>query len=538
MKKLLIPAGLLCVFGVLSTGILAFWVPPRVAGELSVLLSARTGYDVEVGDLGWSLFPRLQLVGQGIRVGGVEMEKPLIDVGEFTLEAELSEVLARPRHFRSLRVSDLTLRVPARGSLGEAAGPSVGSAGPSRAPLRAGQTSDAVASVPGPSVLIDQIIAERASIQIARTNKPFRVFDIQALRLGSVALDRPISFEASLTNPRPIGRVETTGYFGPWNRTEVRDTPISGEFEFTDADLAEFRGIGGMLSSTGNFQGTLGVLVAQGEASIPDFKVSIGQVVPLQASFEVEVGDNGVDVQLEAVSTRFFDSELVAAGEVVRVPANGGRAVIVDVTGESAMVEDLVRFALNSEIPPLTGPIELKVRLEIPPGEGPVLERMRLTGDFAIREARFANLDVQRTLAKISQIGSGETDAEPGASVVSDLNGAFEMADAELRFSRLTFAVPDMQVRLVGGFGLREESLNFGGHLRLQQAVSQLAPRVPGSASRWLRLLDPLFQTDEAPTGTVVPITITGFRSRPSFGVELADLTPDWRRLLENLLNP
>ena len=79
MKKLLIPAGLLCVFGVLSTGILAFWVPPRVAGELSVLLSARTGYDVEVGDLGWSLFPRLQLVGQGIRVGGVEMEKPLID---------------------------------------------------------------------------------------------------------------------------------------------------------------------------------------------------------------------------------------------------------------------------------------------------------------------------------------------------------------------------------------------------------------------------------------------------------------------------
>ena len=62
------------------------------------MLSARTGYDVEVGDLGWSLFPRLQLVGQGIRVGGVEMEKPLIDVGEFTLEAELSEVLVRPRH--------------------------------------------------------------------------------------------------------------------------------------------------------------------------------------------------------------------------------------------------------------------------------------------------------------------------------------------------------------------------------------------------------------------------------------------------------
>ena len=54
------------------------------------------------------MFPRLQLVGQGIRVGGVDMERPLIGIGEFALEAEL---LARPRQIRSLRMSEFTLAV-------------------------------------------------------------------------------------------------------------------------------------------------------------------------------------------------------------------------------------------------------------------------------------------------------------------------------------------------------------------------------------------------------------------------------------------
>ena len=197
------------------------------------------------------------------------------------------------------------------------------------------------------------------------------------------------------------------------------------------------------------------------------------------------MGDSGGELRLPVVYTCFFDSELLAIGEVVRAPDNGGRSVIFDVTSERALVEDLVRFGVNSETPPLIRPIDLKTRLEIPPGEEPVVERLRVTGEFAIRQARLANLDVQRTLAKISQIGSGATDAERGGSVVSDLNGTFEIADAELRFSRLTFAVPGMQVRLVGGFGLREQSLNFSGHVQLEQSVSQLPPRarVPAGAA-------------------------------------------------------
>lgn len=543
MKKLLILAGVLGTLVAVPVLGFLFWLPPRVAGDLSTMLTERTGYDVEIAELGWSFVPRLRLVGGGIRVGRHEGAEPIIELREFELDAELSGLLAQPRRVRSLLVNELTVRVP-RGRGGSPETPagedlSEGSATTGAEPSD-GPTSQQTASSEGLArattpVVIDRLVAERARIEIARTDKPPRIFDIHVLELDSVALDRPISFQASLTNPKPVGQVATSGQFGPWHRDEVRDTPISGDYVFEDADLGEFKGIGGILASTGTFGGTLGEIHATGEAQIPEFQVTAGQVVPLDTSFEVAVGDRGGDVQLRSVHTRFLESELLAIGEVVRVEGARGRSVVVDVTSDGAHVEDLIRFGLQSETPPLSGPIELRTRLEIPPGDRPVIERMIVTGDFVIDEARFANLNVQKTLAKISQIGQGTTSGEDGASVVSDLRGVFEIRDTALEFSRLTFAVPGMEVRLVGGLGLRDQSLDFGGQLQLDQSISQLAPRerVPDGAARWLRLLDPLFQGDQASTGTVVPIRISGTREKPSFGVELGELKPDWRRLLQ-----
>ena len=542
MRKALITVAVLAaIFAVTVVGVL-FFLPSRVAGDIATLLSERIGHEVEVGDLRWSFTPRLQLVGRRISVAGSEHgDRPLIGIGVFTLDARLWDLLATPRRIRSVHMTELEVHVP-RGRQGsdstDEAGEGLEEGTPAGSVPRQIDVPSTIDAETGPStpLIVDRVVAERARLEIARSQpKPPRVFEIQSLMLGSVALDRPISFEASLTNPKPVGQVATTGAFGPWNKDEVRNTPISGRYEFNDADLAVFNGIGGILASTGTFGGTLGNIQVRGEADIPGFNVSVGQIVPLQTSFEVEVGDRGGDVQLRSVHTRFFQSELVAVGEVVRVEGRGGRSVVVDVTSQEARVEDLIRFGLKSDTPPLTGPIDLRIRLEIPSGERPVIERMQVTGEFAIPEARFTSLDVQKTLTKISRIGRGETEGESGSSVVSDLRGTFEIEDAELRFSRLTFAVPGMEVQLVGSFGLREQSLDFGGQLQLDQSVSELVPpgRLRDRAARWLRLLDPLFQPDEEETGTVVPITISGSRSRPSFGVELTELKPDWRRLLE-----
>ena len=531
MKKLLL--ALLAFVALVAAAGAAFFfsiLPSRVAGDLSTFLTDRTGRDVEIAALHWSFAPALHLEGAGIVVGadrpGVP---PLIELGAFTLDASFGDLTASPRRISAIRLEELRVHI-SRGRTDDRGG----SEGDSDAPV----DLDEGPAPPSTPVVIERLVAADVRLEIGSSDpaKDPQVFDIHALTLDSVALDRPVGFEATLTNPKPVGEVATSGQFGPWNKSRVADTPISGRYEFTDADLGEFNGIAGILHSTGTFGGSFGQIEARGEATIPDFTVTVGQIVPLEVQFEVGVGDDGNDIQLRSVITRFLDSVLNATGEVKRVEGVDGRRVVVDVIADGARIEDLVGFARQSEVPPLTGQIDLKTRLEIPPGDDrPVIEKLLLDGEFTIEEARFSSLDVQKTLTQISQIGQGASSGEAGASVVSNLAGVFEMSEGRLAFSRVSFSVPGMAVRLVGSYGLRDGALDFGGEIQLDQAASQLAPtdRLPDQVAPWVRLLDPLFQRGEASTGTVVPITISGTRSSPRFRVEVTQLKPDWRRLLD-----
>ncbi|MDA1092379.1 MAG: hypothetical protein O3A25_03770 [Acidobacteria bacterium] len=530
MKKLLLAILALVTVVAAAGAVFVFYIlPSRVARDLSTFLTDRTGRDVEIAALDWSFAPALHLEGTGIVVGADRPGVPaLVELGAFTMDASVGDLTASPRRIRAIRLDELRVQF-SRGRTDDE-----GDQGDPTAPVHRNQDS----SSPETPVVIDRLEAAEVRLEIGSSDlaKDPRVFDIHTLTLDSVALDRPIGFEATLTNPKPVGEVATRGQFGPWNKSDVADTPISGRYAFTDADLGEFNGISGILHSTGVFGGSFGQIEARGEATIPDFTVTGGEIVPLDVAFEVAVGDDASDVQLRSVVTRFFDSVLDATGEVTRVEGVDGRRVVVDVTAADARIEDLVRFALQSDVPPLTGQIDLRTRLEIPPGDDrPVIEKMLLDGEFTIEQARFSSLDVQKTLTQISQIGQGVSPGEAGPSVVSDLAGVFEMAEASLGFSRVSFSVPGMAVRLVGSYGLADGALDFGGEIHLDQPASQLVPtnRLPDRVAPWIRLLDPLFQRDEVTTGTVVPITISGTRSSPRFRVEVAQLKPDWRRLLD-----
>ena len=66
-----------------------------------------------------------------------------------------------------------------------------------------------------------------------------------------------MGFEAELTNPRPVGTIHTKGSFGPWMVEDPGESPLTGDYRFDHADLSGFKGIAGILSSTGHYQGTL-----------------------------------------------------------------------------------------------------------------------------------------------------------------------------------------------------------------------------------------------------------------------------------------
>jgi hypothetical protein len=140
---------------------------------------------------------------------------------------------------------------------------------------------------------------------------------------------------------------------------------------------------------------------------------------------------------------------------------------------------------------------------------------MSLAGRFALRQARFTDPGVQEQLANLSRRAQGKKQSDPIPPIVSDMSGHFALHDATARFQELQFDVPGATVDLAGHYGLRTEHMDFTGTLGMDASISKAAG---GGLKGWLlKPIDPLFRKQGK--GALLPITITGSREQPKFGL-------------------
>jgi hypothetical protein len=325
----------------------------------------------------------------------------------------------------------------------------------------------------------------------------------------------PWTFEATLTNPTPPGEIGTRGTFGPWNAERPSATPLDAEYEFRDADLGVFDGIRGILQSTGAFHGVLERIEVTGRTDVPDFALAdVGHPVPLTTKFHAIVDGTNGNTWLQPVDARLLDSPILANGGVVERAGEEGRTVTLDVVMEGARIEDVLRLAVDTPTPPMTGALTLQTRFVLPPGDASAMEKLQLDGSFEIAAARFAGGGVQAKLEDLSRTARGEP-GEPPDRVVSDFHGRFVMKDGVIRFSKITFAIPGATVDLDGAYVLRSEALDFRGTVRLDAKLSEMTT---GVKSFLLGLIDPLVRRKDV---TVIPVTIRGTARKPDFGLDL-----------------
>jgi hypothetical protein len=123
---------------------------------------------------------------------------------------------------------------------------------------------------------------------------------------------------------------------------------------------------------------------------------------------------------------------------------------------------------------------------------------------------------VQAKLVGLSRRGQGAGEGEATGDVLSNLKGKFAVENATARFSSLTFAVPGAAVELAGRYGLRDETLDFRGRLKMQAPLSKVVGGVKGF---FLKAFDPFFKKPGA--GMVLPIKISGTRKSPKFGLDM-----------------
>jgi AsmA-like C-terminal region len=481
---------------------------PILRSRVVETLSAHFKSKVELAELDVSFNGGLGVHGEDLEIFGQSDPspyepgiQPLISVRDFRFHVALRSLFQSPMRVHTVQVRGLTVNIPPKEDIRDVS-----------QVRRFSQTK---------SIVVDELACEDTQLAINNRNpaKPPLIFEIINLKMEAIGRDRPMPFEATLVNPKPVGDVKSVGQFGPFREDKPRDTPVSGDYSFTHADLGTIRGIGGMLSSTGKFRGVLGRIEVEGTTDTPDFRLArSGHAVHLHTVFHAVVDGTDGDTYLEPVQAQFLHSSFSASGKVIRVRHPHGHDIELNVVMDHARIEDLLQLGVNTEPPVLSGAVALTSNLSLPPGARDVSDRLQLRGSFVIPEGRFSNEKIQNRIDALSLRGQGGPKlAKEHAymNVASELSGAFSLTDGVFSFSQLHFSVPGARSTVHGTYSLDGNTFDFHGKLAMDAKLSEMTT---GWKAVLLKPVDPFFSKHGA--GAEIPFKITGTRSAPRFGLD------------------
>jgi AsmA-like C-terminal region len=471
---------------------------PYLRKKAVEMLAEKFHASVELKDFHVYLFPGARIEGSGLvlRHESRTDVPPLISIAEFSAETGITGLLGTPWKIGQVKLKGLVIQIPPPAQ-------------------RTKQDWSKVRKMP---VLIQEIVSDDAELRLLpkSADKDPHHFAIHHLVMHSVGLDRAASFTAQLTNAVPPGEIHSKGSFGPWSPDDPGQTPLAATYTFDKADLGVFKGISGILSSKGKFGGVLEKIEVEGTTSTPDFTVKIsGHPIALDTTFSATVDGTNGDTLLHPVTAHLLNTVIVANGGVVKSPDKKGRLIDLDVTVDQGRLEDLMRLAVKSDKPPMTGAITFHTKFDLPHENASITDRLNLDGKFDVVRGQFTSPDVTGKIKTLSRKGQGKPQDEDAGSAISELKGNFVLDNSVLTFRGLTFSVPGAKVSLDGKYALQKEELDFHGKLRMDAKLSQT---MTGAKSFILKAFDPFFRKNGK---TEIPIKITGTREHPSFGLDL-----------------
>ncbi len=480
---------------------------PILKGRVIETLSTRFNSQVELDGFDVSLVKGLEVSGRGLRifpedeVVAAGATEPLIALAHFSFHAEWMGLFEKPMHVGTVHVTGMAIHIPPREM---------------RAQAPKGQRH-----IGHITIVVDEIVCDDSKLVIG-TLKPDKEpldFELSHIVMRDVGPTKPWDYDATLVNAIPNGDIHAKGTFGPWNNDSPGDSTVTGHYTFDHADLNTIKGIGGILSSVGDFTGQLNNIVVDGTTETPNFSLdTANHAMPLHTKFHAIVDGTSGDTYLQPVDARLGESDFRCSGAVVNVKGKG-HIIDLDVTVPNGRIQDFLQLAVKTKPVVMTGRLTMKAKLHIPPGKESVTRKIGLQSGFTLRQIHFTNPEVQDKVDMLSLRAQGDPkDAKPGAEDVhSQMVGKFVKADETLKFSRLDYTLPGATVGLTGEYSLDGERFEFGGKIRTDAKVSQMV------TSKWksilLKPVDPFFKKDGA--GAEIPVKVSGTKSAPKFGLDL-----------------
>ena len=500
--------GLLAVIVMAAVGeVLMHRAEPILKGRVIETLSTRFNAKVELDTLDVSLVKGLEVSGQGLRIFAPNdwvaagATRPLFAVREFSFHASLRGLFIKPTHAGTVTVSGLEIHIPPR-QVRQAAGTTT--------QHRPGKLK----------ITVDHFLCEDSELVIDNGNpiKEPKRFALERIELWEIGPEAPWRYEATLVNAIPRGDIHAIGTFGPWITESPGDSSITGHYTFDHADLNPIKGIGGTLSSVGDFRGQLDRIAVTGTTDTPNFSLdSANHPMPLRTSFSAVVDGTTGDTYLDPVQARLRNTPITCRGSVVNIRGKG-HVIDLDVDIPNGNLQDLLGLAVKTRPVYLTAQISTRAKLHIRPGKESVAQKLAMRGGFTLRQMHFTNPQVQDKVDELSMRAQGRpAEAKPGAPMVnSQMTGVFDLNRGKLTFDKLDYTLPGAGVQLTGVYSLDGEQFDFHGKVRTQAQLSEMV------SSWWKQLLlkpvDRFFRKDGA--GTEVPVRISGTHNEPKFGLD------------------
>ena len=492
-------------------------------------LSARFHAPVELDRIDISLFKGIEVEGWGLRVlygpetPPVPPARPMISVGHFSFRTSVHGLLHQPTHVMLVRVDDVEVHIPPAGERGL-----LWSSG---AKNRVADPNDPRLK-PKIALVVNEIQCRAVTLLLesgkpgaGNGRKPPLEFDIASLDLHDISGNNALRYSAELTNPKPVGRIQVSGHFGPWGNGspagQPGDTPIDGTYRFDHADLGTIKGVQGTLSSLGRFTGPLDHISIDGETDTPNFSLDISvHPMPLHTAFHAIVDGSNGDTILQPVHARLGGSNFTTSGRIVKT--NGqGHDIQLDVDIPHGQMQDFLRLATKTSPPLLNGVLTMTARLHIPAGQGRVPAKLALAGAFHLSKIRFNNPRMQDRIDSLSARAQGRPEdvgtvshTPEQAEAGSALGANISIEHGVMSLSDLRYTVPGALVLLNGVYSMDGKLFEFKGHVRTEATASEM---VTGWKSLLLKPVDRFLQKNGA--GLELPIEVSGTEGEVHFGL-------------------
>jgi hypothetical protein len=490
---------------------------PILKGRIVETLSTHFDSHVEMDEFRVSVLKGLEVSGDGLRIFPPDdvveagATAPLISLGHFAFHANVMGLFAKPMHVGTVNVRGMTISIP-----------------PREIRQQASKSNRHIGEI---KIVVDEIDCEDSKliIETAKPDKDPKEFELSHIVMHNVGPNAPWQYDAILVNAIPTGNIHSVGTFGPWVNESPGDSAVTGKYTFDHADLNTIKGIGGVLSSVGEFTGQLNRIVVDGTTETPGFSLdTANHAMPLHTKFHAIVDGTSGDTYLQPVDAKLGGSQFSCTGAIVNVKGKG-HFIDLDVNVPEGRIQDFLELGVRTQPVVMTGVLRMKTKLHIRPGYESVTERLSFKGNFNLQAIHFTNPMVQDKVDMLSLRAQGDAkDAKPGAADVSSrMVGRFIMGEGKLDFSRLDYTLPGGTVRMAGVYTLDGKTFDFGGILRTDAKVSQMV------ASKWKSLLlkpvDPFFKKNGA--GAEIPIKIVGTGGEPKFGLDLKHKNENAKRV-------